>query len=342
MRRAQAGGAVVGACLALLVAALGLGGPASGSTESSDDQAVAPAAAAGPFATLLFSRSEITAADDCVANSTGIARLDTTVAPFLTQLGMSGTGTLTTDKTLTNAFFCTHVRSSLTASWNAARQLASQRGWSFTSHTATYPANTTTLSPTRAEAETCGSARTLDAQGVPGGHGMISYPGAQGQPTQLHSQYGARCFAWGREYGSSGLTFASAGTTAPYWQHTLATNGGACNVSTASCYTIASTGSKRYQLPSKFINVVNGLDPGEWFTLQSYVLVTGRSPSYRTSPIRWDCTSTNVRLHWTNDNERYCYSDWQRIVRVIDARTDITVTDPLTVGIAFGRPATYP
>ena len=310
--------------------------------------AVAPPAAAatpatsGPFATLLFSRSEITAADNCVVNNSGIARLDTTVAPFLSGLGMPGTGTLVTGRTSTNAMTCTHVNSSLMASWNQASQLADQHGWAFTSHTATYPRDINNLSPARAQSETCGSAAAIDSHGLPGGHGMISYPGAQGQPVALQTNYGARCFAWGREYGSNGLTTFSAGSTSPYWQHTLATNGGPCNVSTASCYDIVATGSRRYQLPAKFINVVNGLDPGEWFTLQAYVLVTGRSPTYSSSPIRWDCTSTNVRLHWTNDNERYCYQDWQAIVRAIDARPAVTVTDPLTVGIAFGRPATYP
>ena len=40
--------------------------------------------------------------------------------------------------------------------------------------------------------------------------------------------------------------------------------------------------------------------------------------------------------------ERYCYNDWQQIVQAIKARGNIIVTDPLTVGRAFGRPSTYP
>jgi hypothetical protein len=229
----------------------------------------------------------------------------------------------------------------MTSSWSTATTLASTYGWRFTSHTATYPPNIGGLPPTQAEAETCGSARTLDGHGLPGGHGMISYPGAQTQPTAIQTSYGARCFAWGRQYGSAGTTAMSAGTTSPYWQHTIVVNGGACNVQAAACYTIPSTGSPRYQLPSKFTGFLANVGPGEWFTLQAYILVTAKSPTYTSSPIRWDCTSANVRLHWTNDNERYCYQDWQAIVRAIDARADITVTDPLTVGIAFGRPATY-
>ncbi len=292
--------------------------------------------------TLLFSRTEMTAADNCVVNNTGIARLDTTVAPYLTSLQMTGTGTLTTGPTKASALFCTHTNSSMTASWANATALTNQHNWSFTSHTATYPSNPGGFTPAESQAETCGSAQTLDSHGLHGGHGMISYPGAQSSPVTLQTDYGSTCFAWAREYGSSGTTLASAAGVRPYWQHTVATNGGPCNDSAASCYTIPATGSKRYQLPSKFIGYVNALDPGEWFTLQAYVLVTGRSPAYTSSPIRWDCRSVNVSRHWTNDNERYCYQDWQAIVRAIDAKPGVVVTDPLSVGIAFGRPATYP
>jgi len=34
--------------------------------------------------------------------------------------------------------------------------------------------------------------------------------------------------------------------------------------------------------------------------------------------------------------------DWQQIVKAIKARGNIIVTDPLTVGRAFGRPSAYP
>ena len=71
--------------------------------------------------------------------------------------------------------------------------------------------------------------------------------------------------------------------------------------------------------------------------------MTGTNPPYSSAnTTRWDCTSPDPRLHWTNDNERYCLSDWEQIVAAIAARPDIVVTDPLTVGIAYGRPATYP
>jgi hypothetical protein len=328
---------IVVATTVAAVAALPVHAPAS--TASPAQAALAPP---GPFATLLFSRTEMTAADNCVVINTNIARLDTTVAPYLRSLGLRATGTLVTGKTKANAVTCTHNKSSMTASWAQAATLATDSGWSFVSHTATYPSNLSTLTAAQSQAETCGSAQTIESHGLPGARGMIAYPGAQQPPTALQTNYGAKCFAWGRQYGSAGTTTSAAGTTSPYWQHTVSVNGGACNVSTAPCYTIPSTGNPRYNLPSKFIAYINAIEPGEWFTLQAYVLVTGKSPAYTTSPIRWDCTSTNVRMHWSNDNERYCYQDWQVVVGAMRAIPGVTVTDPLTVGIAFGRPATYP
>ncbi len=296
----------------------------------------------GPFATVMFSRTEMTAADGCVANDGSIARLDTVVAPFLASVGMAGTGTLVTGRTATTVDTCTHANSSLTASWAQATMLSQAYGWHFVSHTATYPANLKGLSPAQAQAETCGSATTIDAHGLPGGHGLIAYPGGQQLPLALQTTYAATCFAWGRRYNISGTTSAIKARTVPYWQLTASADGGACNEPTATCYTIASSTNRHYVLPDSLIATVATLGAGEWFTLQSFVLVTGANPAYVHSPYRWDCTSPDPRLHWSNDNERYCYADWEAVVTAIAAVPEITVTDPLTVGIAFGRPATYP
>jgi hypothetical protein len=134
--------------------------------------------------------------------------------------------------------------------------------------------------------------------------------------------------------------------TAPYWQYTEVLNGGNCHVLGAACYKVASDrpGHKlpRYTTPASVIAQVQALQPGQWLTLQAFVLVTGTNPVYTNNRTRWDCTSADPNLHWTNDNERYCYSDWQQIVNAIAALPNVVVTDPLTVGVAFGRPASYP
>jgi hypothetical protein len=313
--------------------------PSRSATSTADP---AKTAAAGTYVTLLFSRGEVTAADGCVRNDGGIARLDTVIAPYLASRGMAATGTLTTDATKQVGLTCTHYNASLTTSWNIAGRLADQYGWSFVSHTATYPKDILNLPPSRANAETCGSAETIDQHGLPGAHGMIAYPGAQNLPQALQRDYASRCFAWGRKYGAQGLTYAADGLVSPYWQRTVAPKGGPCNVRTQPCYTIAARDSARYRVPAKTIGYVHALRPGMWFTLQAYVLVTGTNPAYSHSSIRWDCRSSDPRLHWTTDNERYCYQDWQAVVDAIADVPNVTVTDPLTVGIAFGRPATYP
>ena len=296
---------------------------------------------AGPYVTLLFSRTEMTAADDCLASSKGIAPLATVVAPYLKSLGLPATGTLQTGPTREATRFCTHYRDSLAASWADAANLATNFGWSFGSHTATYPSNIANLTPEQSYSETCGSAATIDTHGLPGGHGIIAYPGAQSAPVNLQTNYSAKCFAWGRKYTSTGITSSGAGSTPPYWQYTEGLDGGACNTLAAPCYNVTSTNSKRYSLPGAIITRIKALKPGQWFTLQAFILVTGTSPPYSHNATKWDCTSSDPKLHWANDNERYCYSDWRQIVSAITAVPHVIVTDPLTVGLAFGRPATY-
>ena len=94
----------------------------------------------------------------------------------------------------------------------------------------------------------------------------------------------------------------------------------------------------RYTLPSTIIARIQALKPGQWYTLQAYLLVTGKNPKYAHNKMRWDCTSSDPALHWTNTTVRYCYSDYQQILQAIAADPSITVTDPLTVGRAWGRP----
>ena len=294
------------------------------------------------YATLFFSRSEITASDNCQPDNQGIARLDTTVAPFLASMRMSATASLVTGNTTKTNYACTHDGDSLSASWAQATALAQNFRWRFVSATATYPGDLSQLTAAQARAETCGSASTLDNHGLRGAHGLIAYPGAQAPPARIQSIDGARCFAWGRVYDKSGTTLAAASIKPPFWQNTRAFNGGPCNDPSANCYTIPSDGSPRYAEPSDYIALIKALQPGQWLSLQAYILVTGKNPPYTHNGTRWNCTSANPDRHWTNDVERYCYNDWQQVVKAIKARGNIIVADPLTVGVAFGRPSTYP
>jgi len=336
----------VAAAMALVPAA---GSVASGSVHPANAGLAAPPATTslgqGPFVTLLFSRTEMSAADNCVENDTNIATLDGTVAPYLQSLGMAGTGTLVTKKTMDTTRLCTHYNDDLTASWADATNLAQNYGWSFVSHTATYPglAAIQSFTPQEAYAQTCGSEQTIAAHGLPGAAGMIAYPGSYTKNQaviNLQTNYGQNCFDWGRQYdhAQKGVNILStSSTTPPYWVFPVAVVGGPCNDPTQPCYNVHIQNG-RYTLPSTVISEIKKLQPGQWYIFQAYILVTGTNPKYSSNMNRWDCTSPNPALHWTNITVRYCYSDWQKIIQAIAADPKITVTDPQTVGEAYGRP----
>ena len=164
---------------------------------------------------LLFSRTEISASDGSVRDNDGIAQLVPTVAPFLQSLGLTATGSLVTGNIHNTAPLCSHSGDSLEGSWSGAAKLAANYGWKFISHTATYPRDLASMTPAQQQADTCGSAAAIDAHGLPGGHGMIAYPGAHPPPQAVQATYGAQCFAWGRMYGNNGQTVPSGFGTAP-------------------------------------------------------------------------------------------------------------------------------
>ena len=93
---------------------------------------------------------------------------------------MAGTGTLVTGRTADTTRYCTHYNDDLTASWADTTNLAQHYGWSFVSHTATYPTlqQIESFTPAEARAQTCGSEATIAAHGLPGAAGMIAYPGS--------------------------------------------------------------------------------------------------------------------------------------------------------------------
>jgi hypothetical protein len=337
---------VTAAAVALLPAAgTAYGGTLQAARASAISARSAAATPPGPFVTLLFSRTEISAADNCTENDTNVARLDTVVAPYMQSLHLTGTGTLVTARTNDTTRFCTHYNDDLTASWADATNLAQNYGWSFVSHTATYPslAKIQNLTPAQAQAETCGSLATIKAHGLPGAAGMIAYPGSYSKNpavVKLQTDYGQTCFDWGRQYDHAmhGLNdLATASTTPPYWAFPVAVVGGPCNDPTQPCYNVH-VQNGRYTQPSTIINRIQKLKPGQWYILQAYVLVTGTNPKYASNGNRWDCTSSNPAEHWTNVTVRYCWSDFQQILQAIAANPNITVTDPLSIGRLEGRP----
>ena len=76
--------------------------------------------------------------------------------------------------------------------------------------------------------------------------------------------------------------------------------------------------------------------------LQAYVLVTNSNPTNGinqydpTNSDKWDCTNPNPAYHWSNDAERYRFSDFQRIVMALQNDPNVVVTDPQGVSVAWG------
>ena len=277
------------------------------------------------YVTLLFSRSEVTAAVNCVADDVGVERLDTGVAPELASRGMTGTGTVETGVTPEHTNSCLHYKETLGASWDQLAQLRDNYGWSFTSHSRTYAKNWSTMTQDQQWNETCGSIQDLLAHGHTRGDGLFAYPhNTVTLETQLNVV--STCFAFARKFGTGAASRATV-TASPYYATTQQVGGGRCANTTLPCST--GTAPTVYTSPDTIRNSLAALQTGHWFILQAYVLVTGFKPGH------WDCTSPDWRAHWTSDFERYCWSDYLELLNAIPPSA--IVTDPKTVAEAWGR-----
>jgi hypothetical protein len=294
-----------------------------------------------PYFSLLFSRSEITATDGtaCQIDDTNIARTDTVVAPYLAKLGIRATGSIETSPTQTSSFWCAHYGESAAISWNLAQTFSHLYGWSFVSHSATYPTNAewSSMSSAQLYAETCGSRQAISAHALQGSAGMFAWPGSNVETVALPDV--EQCFDVSRVYGGNhGVTSQQQVDAAPYPVSTQGLWGGACNNSALSCYSLPTP--VKYVPPGNIIGKLKVLRPGQWLSTQAFILVTGKSPSYQTNATQWDCTSPNPADHWSNDSERYCYNDFQVIMADVHnmlLNHHLVSSDPATIASAFGR-----
>jgi hypothetical protein len=277
------------------------------------------------YVTLLFSRSEITAADNCVPNDLGVVRLDTGVAPEFARRHITGTGTVETGVTADNSDVCLHSKSTMAASWNELAQLRDTYGWSFVSHSRTYAKNWSTMTRDQQWSESCGSIQDLLAHGHTRGDGMFAYP-HNTWTDDVQINVVSTCFAFARRFGTGPATRASV-TTSPYYARTQQVGGGRCADSALACSTL--NAPSIYKSPDTLRASLAALTPGQWYIIQGYVFVTGSRPGH------WDCTSSDWRGHWTMDYERYCWSDYLRVLDAIPPAA--IVTDPKTVAQAWGR-----
>jgi hypothetical protein len=288
------------------------------------------------YVELTFSRTEVTAADgpSCQADDTNVARLDTTVAPYLQSLGLAATGSIETGPTQTNSFWCAHFGETLATSWTLTQQLAAA-GWTFATHSLDYPNADAwaAMTPGQQWDETCGAAQTIDSHGLRGAADDYLWPNNVVNQTALTS-FVEPCFGTNRTFGS-GINTGSQLAVPPYRLSVQGISGGACASTTAQCHSVPGT-ITTYKTPAQIIALIQALQPGQVLSLQLYLLVTGTSPAYTTNQDTWDCTSPDPTLHWSNDAERYCWSDFQTILQYL-ASSRIGIVQPGTVNATFGR-----
>lgn len=289
---------------------------------------VSAATPPGPFVTFLFSRAEVGAAQNCQPNNPGSNVLTGVVAPLMQSEGITTTTTVNTLAT-SDTEGCTHGGESLTSSWGDLNTLSGY-GWSFVPHEYDSPKKVASLTAAQDWAVTCGQAQTLQSHALNGSTGMIAYPGTQQGSSAilaLQQNYGQNCFGWGRRYSQTrkGVT-TTADLVSPYWAYTLALKGG------------PGTGSPAYTDPSSVIAAMQALQPGQWLTVQMYLLVSGTSPPG--DSITWNCDGT---AHTSSDVERYCLNDAEQVFAAaaqMQSAGQLTVTDPGTVATAWGRTVT--
>jgi hypothetical protein len=260
--------------------------------------------------------------------------------------------TRNTDNVTSKGYWCTHYGESISPSWATLQSWASQYGMHFISHSADYPQDWTTL-PTYWKSdlaswqnmETCGSRDDILNHGLKGAYGQFNWPNQKTDPT-VDANDVQQCFYTERSYspppGSTYINTPASVQASPdgHTTYTRQLLGGSCTeVSdpTDVCRTpVPDCKTCVYTVPRQMINLINNLQPGQALDLQAYILVRNTNPTYQNNQDRWDCTNPNPAYHWSNDAERYCWADFQRIVMAIQDNPNVVVTDPEGVAVAWG------
>ncbi len=305
-------------------------GPLLPTAAATDNTSAAPPSA--PYLTLMFSRLQLRAAEDC-GWVTGAVPLDTRVAPELARRGLTATGTIVVNYLGETTRRCrddvrrdgsvVRPRAVIYGSWADAAKLRDSYGWTFVSHSRSYR-SMTTLTSAQAREESCGSLSAFTSRGHTRADGLFSYPNNY-FTTALQRDIVSSCFAYGRVYG--GTPNARQAMSSPWFARGRSLNGGRCNDPALPCSTLATP--QVYDSPVALRSTVAGLGPDQWFMLQAYRFVTGSRAG------AWDCTGSDWRRHWTMSTENYCWVDYLRILDGVNAAT--VVTDPKSVAQSWGR-----
>jgi hypothetical protein len=214
--------------------------------------------------------------------------------------------------------------SAIYASWSQLLSLhASPKPWETISASQSY-VDFSNLSASQVEAQSCGALPAYTANGFTRAWGLFAYPGGgisydkrgpgsgNAQTDIVHN-----CFAFGRIYGSGSNTKAGA-TTSPWLIRALSPVGGG-----------AADAGGTYVVPSRVAaHLAAGIQADHWFVLQFY--------RFRSGALSGDHNCLGPEnTHFTEDNEEYCWEDFQTILNAIPQSA--VVTDPATVACAWGR-----
>ncbi len=209
----------------------------------------------------------------------------------------------------------------LIASWNDLRAWHLQYGLEAVSLTKTKP-EMRNLSAEQQRDESCGTLPIFTMHGFNRAWGLFNYPN-DSWTDQMQRSIVASCFAYGRDYNVSVNTKP---VPAPYFARVREIIGGDCNAAGHPCTN--GPAPRRYILPSTYAALM-AVKPDQWRVLQAYRFAVG------TLPGKWDCTSSDPRLHWTWKSETYCWVDYLKILDAIPRNGSVVVTDPATVALAW-------
>lgn len=313
----------LGAALAcVVVGALGLPGGPAGSEPP-------PA-----YLTLLFGRTQWSVAPGCAGTPAGALTL-TQVANRMRGLGVSGVGAVITtfaDGSNGTGRHCTGgIRY---ANWTDLAALRDTYGWTFVSDGRTR-SDLYAMDFAQRHAESCGTIMAFWERGHERAHGLFAYgnpaPGLDAVPPDMVRDQVSGCFAFTRRY-TSGERNVRSRMTWPWYQRTRSVSGGLCNDPALACYSDVLSTARRYDSPHALASFA-AAEPDEWASLQVYRLVEGARTTG--SGTQWDCTDPDWRRHWTSQEEVYCWSDFEIVLRSIPDH--VTVTDPLTVASDWRR-----
>lgn len=290
--------------------------------------AIAPVNPTGPgYLTIQWGRSiyaPTNSAKTCQPIPNTLSIIDE--ANDLQSHGYSGTGTVVVDRTNATSRYCDSANAY--SSWSDLATLRDTYGWTFVSDGLTHN-DITKMSAAQQQQESCGSLQAFTDNGHTRAGGLFAY-GDNRYNTTVQTNVVSTCFAFGRTY-RGGRNFLSH-MGAPWFQSTNSILGGNCTQVGAPCYTAITT-NVHYNDPQQIANLFNV--PGdEWVDVQFYRLVTGVStfsPQWS-----WDCSNADWHLHWTSQTEMYCLNDFDWALAQIPP--SVVVTDPATVGAAWGRP----